>query len=75
MQSSNADGDILVTPVGITISVREEQPKKAWEAISVIAFGKEIAESFVQPAKAYLPMVSTLSGRMTVSRLVQSENA
>ena len=69
MQSSNADGDILVTPVGITISVREEQPKKAWEAISVIAFGKEAQLPAVYAEEVNPAVIEDLSMRV-FSRLL-----
>ena len=66
----NAYASILVTPSGITISVRELQPENVYAVIVVMPLGREMLVNLSQLTNAPSSMYVTLSGITMFSRFV-----
>ena len=79
MQSSNAYAGMAVTPSGTVILVNCVQPLKIlppFNEVTVVHDNGKLTElSFVQPEKAYAPIVVMLSGSTMLSSAVHFWNA
>jgi len=75
LQPANAPSPIDVTPFGIVIEFRPQQPMKEPSLIDVMLLGMFIVVRLLQPENAFSPIDVTQSGIVIVVRLLHPSKA